>query len=129
MVLTQITCLGESIVPPREYDPLSRSPGDDDSDSGADEYETPSAQPAVSSPPLASRCSGQSEGQQDLTRERDLLMERVVGAIPSAVVFFLVPRRAIMASFCRRAESSRDREGGSRARHSALDATTYAYLA
>lgn len=39
--------------------PYPGTPGDDGSDSGADEYETPSMQPAVSYPPSASQFSGQ----------------------------------------------------------------------
>ncbi|CAN8100474.1 unnamed protein product [Discula destructiva] len=38
--------------------PYPGTPGDDDSDSGAEEYETPSAQPGVSYPPSASQYSG-----------------------------------------------------------------------
>ncbi|KUI55991.1 hypothetical protein VP1G_03394 [Cytospora mali] len=40
------------------------TPGDDDSDSGAEEYETPAAQPGVSYPPSSSPWSGSYPGQQ-----------------------------------------------------------------
>lgn len=43
--------------------PYPGTPGDHDSDSGADEFDTPSAQPAVSYPPSASQYSGQPDYQ------------------------------------------------------------------